>query len=88
MAITKEEIQDKIEVVSVGNFKHIQVRTATIIKEDGVEISRTYHRHILSPDDDASNESDEVKTLVALYHTDEMKKSWSDFKKAQADAGL
>ena len=64
MAITKEEIQDKIEVVSVGNFKHIQVRTATIIKEDGVEISRTYHRHILSPDDDASSESDEVKKLV------------------------
>ena len=43
MAITKEVIQDKIEVM--GDFKHIQVRTATVIKEDGVEISRSYHRH-------------------------------------------
>ena len=47
MAITKETIQDKIEVV--GDFKHIQVRTATVIKEDGVEISRSYHRHSLAP---------------------------------------
>ena len=84
MAITKEIIEDKHEIVS--EYKHIHVRTATIIKEDGVELSRTYHRHVLTPDMDASSESDEVKKLVALYHTDEMKKSWSDFKKAQIDA--
>ena len=47
MAITKEVMQDKIEVV--GDFKHIQVRTATVIKEDGVELSRSYHRHSLAP---------------------------------------
>ena len=47
MAITKRTEQDKIEVV--GDFKHIQVRTATVIKEDGVELSRSYHRHALSP---------------------------------------
>jgi len=85
MAITKENVEDRHEIV--GLYKHIQIRAATIIKEDGVEISRTYHRHVLAPDDDASNESDEVKKLVGLYHTDEIKKSWSDFKKAQADAG-
>ena len=51
MAITKELIQDKIEVV--GDFKHIQVRTATIIKEDGVEISRSFHRHTVAPDSDS-----------------------------------
>ena len=45
MAIRKEEVQDKIEVV--GDFKHIQVRTATIIKEDGKEISRSYHPLLL-----------------------------------------
>ena len=45
MAITKEIIQDKIEVV--GNFKHIQVRTATVIIEDGVEISRCFSRHVV-----------------------------------------
>ena len=47
MAITKEVTQDKIEVV--GDFKHIQVRTATVIKEDGKEISRSFSRHVLPP---------------------------------------
>ena len=47
MAITKEVIQDKIEVV--GDFKHVQVRTATVIKEDGVELSRSFSRHVLPP---------------------------------------
>ena len=47
MAITKEIVQDKIEVV--GEFKHIQVRTATVIKEDGVEISRSFSRHVVAP---------------------------------------
>jgi hypothetical protein len=51
MAITKELIQDKIEVV--GDFKHIQVRTATVIKEDGVEISRSFSRHVVGPDSDS-----------------------------------
>ena len=46
MAITKEIENDKIEVVNKWN---IQVRTATIIKEDGTEISRSYHRHVLQP---------------------------------------
>ena len=82
MALTKENVEDKHEIL--GLYKHIQIRNATVIKEDGVEISRTYHRHVIAPDDDVSNESDEVKKLVALYHTDEIKKSWSDFKKTQA----
>ena len=86
MSITKETVEDSITIF--GDYKHIHVRTATIIKEDGTEISRTVHRHIVTPDDDASSASDEVKKLVALYHTDEMKKSWSDFKKAQIDARL
>ena len=53
MAITKETIQDKIEVVSVANFKMIQVRTATVIKEDGVELSRSFHRHVVNPNSDS-----------------------------------
>ena len=76
MAITKETIQDKFEVV--GDFKYIQVRTATIIKEDGVEISRSYHRHIIAPDSDSSNESADVKAMVAQFHTDEVKKAYAD----------
>ena len=76
MAITKEIVQDKFEVV--GDFKYIQVRTATVIKEDGVEISRTYQRHIISPDSDSSNESDDVKAMVAHFHTDTIKKAYAD----------
>ena len=75
MAITKEIIQDKIEVV--GNFKHIQVRTSTILKEDGKEISRTFHRHIVSPDSDSSNESADVKAMVAHFHTDAVKAAYA-----------
>ena len=55
MAITKTIIVDKTEVVSLGStyssdeWKNVQVRTATVIKEDGVELSRSYHRHVLEP---------------------------------------
>ena len=71
MAITKRTEEDKIEVV--GQFRHIQVRTATVIEEDGVEISRSYHRHVVGPNDDSSNESADVKAMVAQFHTDAVK---------------
>ena len=76
MAITKETVQDKIEIV--GNFKHIQVRTATVIKEDGVEISRSFHRHVVAPNDDSTNESADVKAMVTQFHTDAVKKAYAD----------
>ena len=79
MAITKEEVQDKFEVV--GDFKHIQVRTATVIKEDGKEISRSFHRHVVAPDSDSSNESADVKAMVAQFHTDTVKKAYADHVK-------
>ena len=78
MGITKETVQDKFEVV--GDFKHIQVRTATIIKEDGVEISRSFTRHVVSPDSDSTNESADVKAMVAQFHTDAVKKAYADHK--------
>ena len=74
MAITKETIQDKIEVV--GDFKHIQVRTATVIKEDGVELSRSFHRHVVSPVRDSTNERADVKAMVKQFHTDAVKKAY------------
>jgi len=74
MAITKETIQDKIEVV--GDYKHIQVRTATVIKEDGKEISRSFHRHVVAPDSDSTNESADVKAMVKQFHTDAVKKAY------------
>ena len=84
MAITKRTEEDKIEVV--GEFKHIQVRTATVIEEDGVELSRSFHRHVVAPDSDSSSESADVKAMVAQFHTDAVKKAFEDHKKAQEAA--
>ena len=60
MALTKEIIIGKIEVV--GDYKAIQVRTDTVVKEDGTELSRQYHRHVIHPDISAEN--------LALEHTE------------------
>ena len=77
MAITKRTEQDKIEVV--GTHKMIQVRTATIIEEDGVEISRSFHRHTVSPNSDSSGESADVKAMVAQFHTDTVKAAYAKY---------
>ena len=75
MALTEETLEDKIEVV--GEFKHVQVRTATIIKRDGVEISRGFHRHIVAPDADISGESAEVQAICAAVHTQAVKDAYA-----------
>jgi pyruvate formate-lyase activating enzyme-like uncharacterized protein len=67
MALTKEVSEDKIEIV--GAFKHIQVRTCTKVLEDGVELSSSFHRHVVSAGDDYSNESAEVQAICAAVHT-------------------
>jgi len=67
MALTERTEEDKIEIV--GPFKHVQVRTATIIERDGVEISRSFHRHVVNPGDDTTNESAEVQAICAAVHT-------------------
>ena len=75
MAITKRTEEDKIEVV--GAHKIIQVRTATVIEEDGVELSRSFHRHTVAPDSDSSGESADVKAMVAQFHTDSVKAAYA-----------
>jgi len=70
MALEKVITQDKIEVV--GDFKSVQVRTATVIKEDGVELSRSFHRHVVTAGDDYSGESTEVQAICAAVHTSEV----------------
>jgi len=75
MALTEETVQDKIEIV--GELKHIQVRTATVIKRDGDEISRSVHRHVVAPDADISGESTEVQAICNVVHTDAVKTAYS-----------
>jgi len=85
MAITKRTEQDKIEVV--GQFKHIQVRTATVIEEDGVEISRSFSRHVVAPNissDALANESADVRAMAAHFHTDAVKTAYAAHVAANA----
>ena len=81
MALTEETVQDKIEVV--GDYKHIQVRTATVIKRDDVEISRAFSRHVVAPDADITGESTEVQAICAAVHTDAVKAAYAAHLAAQ-----
>ena len=93
MAITKTLVEDKIEIV--GEHKNIQIRTATVIKEDGVEISRSFHRKVLvcitssyngsswtHTDTDVSGESTEVQGIASAVWTTDIKNA----KKAANEA--
>ena len=78
MALTEETVQDKIEVV--GDYKIVQVRTATVIKKDGTEISRSFARHTVAPNisaDDLANESTEVQAICNAVHTDAIKTAYA-----------
>ena len=84
MALTERNENDKIEVV--GQYKAVQVRNATIIERDGVEISRTFQRHVLNPgklgesdalvDTDLSGEDADVQAICTAAWTDAVKEAW------------
>ena len=78
MAITKETKIEKIEVV--GEYKAVQVRTDTVIKEDGKELSRSSHRHVKHPDEDISGEDAEVQAVCNAVWTDAVKNSWNTYR--------
>tara|TARA_R100001082_G_C4315832_1_gene138909 strand:+ start:347 stop:595 length:249 start_codon:yes stop_codon:yes gene_type:complete len=78
MAITKTTEISKIEVV--GQYKAVQVRTDTVIKEDGTEISRNFSRHVLHPDMDISGEDAEVQAVANAVWTDSVKAAWKTFQ--------
>tara|TARA_Y100000992_G_scaffold37070_1_gene20781 strand:+ start:554 stop:838 length:285 start_codon:yes stop_codon:yes gene_type:complete len=93
MAITKEIVEDKIEVV--GEYKNIQIRTSTVIKEDGTEISKSFHRKVLEcvtssydgsswthTDTDVSGESTDVQGIATAVWTTTIKNA----KKAANEA--
>jgi hypothetical protein len=77
MALTESTVIDKIEIV--GEFKHVQIRQATVIERDGVEISRAYHRYVIAPTDDIVSQPDEVKAVCNAVHTQEVKNAYSAF---------
>ena len=81
MALTEETLQDKIEIV--GEYKHVQVRTATVIKRDGVELTRSFSRHVIAPNANISSESTEVKAICNAVHTDAVKTAYQTAMDAQ-----
>ena len=81
MAITKETQIGKIEVV--GKHKFVQVRTDTVVMEDGEELSRKYHRHVLNPDAVITDEHTEVQAVCNAVWTQDVKDAYATFKAEQ-----
>jgi hypothetical protein len=77
MALTEETMNDKIEVVSSGDWSSVQVRTATVIKRDDVEISRTFHRHVVMPDADLTPEDNDVSVICSVVFTQACKDAYA-----------
>ena len=96
MALTERTENDKIEVV--GTYKHVQVRRATVIERDGVEVTRSYHRHVLDPgtlgesntlvETDLSGEDADVQAVCNAVWTDAVKEAWRVKLVADAAAPL
>jgi hypothetical protein len=91
MALTETQVEDKIEVV--GDHKHVQIRTATVIARDGTEISRSFSRHVLScstksddtwADTDISDQSTEVQAICSAVWTSAVKTAYQTAMDAQA----
>ena len=90
MALTESTVEDKIEIV--GDHKHVQIRTATVIARDGAEISRSFHRHVLAcstksgdtwGDTDISDQSTEVQAICNAVWTSAVKTAYQTAMDAQ-----
>tara|TARA_R100001086_G_scaffold221226_1_gene138314 strand:- start:41 stop:280 length:240 start_codon:yes stop_codon:yes gene_type:complete len=76
MSLTKSVIVDRIEVLELGQ---VQVRTATVVLEDGAELSRSFHRHVLVPGDDTTGQEDRVAAVAAAAWTPAVVAAWEAF---------
>ena len=74
MALSETIEYDKIEIV--GQYKHVQVRKATVIQKDGKELTRAYERYVLYPDMDITKEPTEIQTICNVVWTQEVKDAW------------
>ena len=76
MTLTKSTIVDRIEVLEMGQ---VQVRTATVVSEDGAELSRAFHRHVLAPGDDTTGQEGRVAAVAAAAWTPAVVTAWDAF---------
>lgn len=77
MALSKSTVNDMIQVVNHGTWSSVQVRTATIVSEDGEELSRSYHRHVVMPDADLSAEDADVAAICTPVFSDAVKAAYA-----------
>ena len=82
MALTEKTNIDQIEIV---NSWAVQVRQATIIERDGKFVSRTFHRWVLTPDMDISDQEQKVKDIANAAWTPEVRQAYETFKAEQAN---
>ena len=85
MSLEKIVKIDQIEIV--GDYKAIQVRQATVVTDDGTELSRSFHRHVLSCDDDITGEDAEVQAVCNAVWTDEVKAAYQAHLDSQTPLG-
>ena len=86
MALSEVTINDKIEVLHLASgYPVIQVRTANIISKDDQEISRNFHRHVLTPDADLSSEDADVVAIASVVFTDGAKAAYQTHLDAQGE---
>ena len=75
MALTKDRVVDRKEILEDGT---IQVRIATVIKEDGVELTRTFHRHVINPSmEDITGEDAGVQAVAGVVWTQSVKDAYA-----------
>ena len=86
MALAESIEYDKIEVV--GQYKHVQVRKATVIKKDDKEVARSFERYVLHPDTDLSQRSEpnEVVAICNAAWTQEVKDAWKAYQESSSPA--
>jgi hypothetical protein len=77
MALSEEQVNDKIEVVNNGAYPVVNVRKANIIKRDGAEISRDFHRHVVMPDADLTAEDADVAAICTPVFTQAVKDAYA-----------
>jgi hypothetical protein len=87
MALEKIVKNDKIETIlnDIWEFSSVNVRTATIIREDGADLSRSFHRHVVMPDEDITGEDADVQAICNVVFTQECKDNYQAFLASQTN---
>ena len=84
MALSESIEYDKVEIV--GPYKAVQVRKATVIKKDGEELTRSFHRYTLQPDSDMTGQPNEIAAICNAVWTDAVKEAWKTHRESSSQS--